>query len=570
MSSFFSGLFLADPILRRWTLERLRKRWPADEGFVAGRPPYLPDLPGTESATVPDRWRDLPGGAPVQGLVSLSLPGQKLEVEASDTRSLFVARGLDQDAVGRGLQAFTWLALDPGLDPDWVTALWQGWAAHHGLPDAGSPAWTAAVAARRALNMLDYAERVGVPLPKAENLARLAAHAAIIVNGLDWREDGSHDTRLIVEGAALARLGMVFDLPQHAEAGFTLLAEEARRQFGSSGIISQGSTHHHLLAVQDYLGVWLEARRLGHAAAAGLESLVRRLLAPVSALCINGQLPWVGDLAADFPPAFSLGLLPDAPAALGWLGQLPEADRAAVLALRGQCRQNDLDALRADGWLRQTVGPWSGLWHAFPSGWSPVKGYGHADLGSCTLHYESVPVFIDPGNGAEGAEGRAYRSAAAHGGLTLNDIDPYPRNRAVYSEAFRRDAGGKPPLLQAEYDGVSCVFEGYSHCLGHNEVQRRWRVEGSVLRIHDVVNGTGRVRVARRLITELHVTVEDGAAILTAPTFRLKVSAEVPAVLQPGKVWTAWGECSAANAITFAARRNLPWQGGIVVEPLPL
>jgi hypothetical protein len=568
VSESLSFLFVGDPVLRRWAIDRLRKRWPTTESFVAHHPPYLPATPA-EAALSDGGFADLVASGKVSGTLELQLPGQTITVEENETRSLFT-RSFDEPEVDFGLHAFSWLALQPTTDPAWVLALWQGWSAHHGLPQTDDePAWDASVAARRALTILDYARHVGLPGPKEQSAARLAAHAHAILAHLDWREDGTHDTRLIAEAAALVRIGLAFGLENHAKAGFTILAEEGKRQFGPSGLLSQGATHHHLIAVMDIAGAWLAARAKERPETAVLESLLRRIISPLPALAIDGILPMTGDLSIEFPPSFLTCLLADAPLDQGWTALLPDADRAAFAELRDSCRQYDLEALRSDGWLRQTVGSWSGLWHAFPSGWCPVKGYGHADLGSAVLHYEGVPIFVDPGNGATGAEGRAYRSAAAHGGLTIDGIDPYPRNRAIYADGFRRDIAGKPPVLQAEFDGASLVFEGYARMLGHTEVNRHWRFEGRTMVIDDVINGTGRGVLARRLITPHPLALqEDGSVILSAPGHSLRIKGDGPVELQPGKIWTAWGEFVPAQAIVFSRRVNFPWQGRITVEPL--
>lgn len=568
LSESLSFLFVSDPVLRRWAFDRLRKRWHPHENFTAHLPPYLPATPA-EAAIRDGGFPELAAAGKPDGSLELRLPGQSLSVEDCETRNLFT-RSFDQPEVEQGLHAFSWLPLQPDTDPAWVAALWQGWSAHHGLPQPDdSPAWDAAVAARRALNLLDYARRHGLPGPREESVARLAAHAPAILEGLDWREDGTQDTRMIAEACALIRLGLAFGLENHAQTGLAILNEEARRQFDAAGLLSQGAIHHHQVAVMDIAGVWLAARRQNHRETHVIEGLLRRVIGPLPAIAINGVLPMVGDLSAEFPPDFLACLLADTPLDQGWSALLNAEDREAFGLLRDGARLYDLEALNAGGWLRQTVGPWSGLWHGFPGGWMPVRGYGHADLGSATLHYEGVPVFVDPGNGTSGAEGRAYRSAAAHGGLTLDGADPYPRNRALYCDAFRRDVAGKPPVLRAEFDGASCTFEGYSRLLGHNEVQRRWRVEERTMIIDDMVNGTGRALLARRLITQHPLVLqEDGSVILSAPGFALRISADTKAQLQPGKVWTAWGESQPAQAILFQERVNFPWQGRITVEPL--
>jgi hypothetical protein len=559
-----SALRLAAPdmVVWRWAMGRLTRRWPAPTAFTPHHPPYLAEPPQASTPHDP-AYAELASDKPPGRLV-LPLAGRRADITADEVGGLFAAE-LGRTVL-QAVHAFAWLPLEPEIDDRWVSRIWGQWLDTYADADTDNPAWAPAVAARRALNLLDFAARRGLPGPRQRTLANLAAHGSVIAEGLDYWGEAATDHRLATEGLALFRLGLALKQDGFAQAGATILIEEAKRLFGSSGLLREGSTHLHLLIARDYVDGWLAARRHHRAEAAALEAICRRLLAPIPLITLSGGLPLVGDLAPDSPPAFLSILTPGGSADQGWGGLLAPEARTAVVALVEQSRSFDLEAPRADGWLRQDVGPWSGLWHANPSGWSPIPGGAHQDIGGFELHYEGVPVFVDAGCGCSGDEGKIYRSAAAHNGLQLNGLDPYPANRPHYTEGFRRSLAGLPPLLQAEFDGVTLAFQGYTHAMGRNEVRRRWRFEGTGFTIDDMVNGTGRASLTRRLITPLEVTLEDGAALIAGPAFTFKVSAEVPAELRPGKIWTAWGESRPAQAILFGLRGKLPWRGQIRVE----
>lgn len=423
MDKISFGRFLSDPLFRRWVFGRVRKHWTKPEPLVAHCPPYLTGGMVVEAAK--GGIKELPAAAqtPSQA-ITLLLPGEHVTVEPGEAEALFSRRFADPET-GRGLHSFAWLALQPSADPAWVAALWRAWARQAGEDSA---TWDVAVSSRRLLTLLDYANRHGLPGPTAETLRLLAAHGPVIQAGLHWHEDGRQDWRLLTDGIALAKLGLTLDMPLHAQRGLTILFAEAKRQISETGLLKQGSTHHQLLLVRDLADLWLAARHHQRAESSHLEALLRTAFGVLPAIALPGGLPMVGSFAPDLPPSYLTSLLRGHEPHDGWLGSLAEQDRQAVLALREQSQLVDLERLRADGWLRHSLGRWSGLWHGFPNGWTPAHGPGHADLGSCTLHYEGVPVFVDPGCGCGGDEGELYASASAHGGLTLDERDPYPQD----------------------------------------------------------------------------------------------------------------------------------------------
>jgi len=335
-----------------------------------------------------------------------------------------------------------------------------------------------------------------------------------------------------------------------------------------SGVLREDSSHAHLLYTRAVVDAWLAARRRNRTEAGLLQALAGRLLAVIPALTLPGGMPLVGDVLPGDAPALLTGLHRDAPLDHGWTATLNADDRAALAALRDSRPLCDLESLRADGWLRVDLRRWAGLWHAAVEGWPFCPGHGHQDIASFDLHYEGIPIFVDPGNGDAKAAG-LYRSAAVHNGLQLNGRSPYPPSRSFYNAAFRRDIAGPPPRLRAEFDGASLVFHGFSRLGGPGECVRGWRFTDDSLVIDDFLKGTGRFELVRRLVTPLSASLqEDGTVLLTGPdSLRLIVDGGMPAILGVGSRSTAEGGRVPVQVIEFVSpKANLPWRGQITVR----
>ena len=566
---------LQDPVQRHWHWGRLRKKWAAPAEFTPHKPPYL-TLPvgggdiSVELSSATLSLADLAVVAPTEPFIVV-LPGaETIQLKPNAAVRAFSRHTDHSLAAVTGLHAFTWLTSSPDMPPAWVAALWSSWTERYREVEPLTLPWRARIAAERAVILLDYARRVGLPGPRAESVAMLANHVAAILAGLDyWGEQGT-GSDLALEGHALYRLGLDLGLPTAVKAGMTILLEEHKRLFGSSGVLLEDSIGRHMLLTRSYVDAWLAARRHARSEAADLCRIAARLLAVIPAMTLSGGLPRIGDDNPGLPLSYLNGLIRGESLEQGWTGQLPAAEQAAVAHLRDENVLNDVDALRQDGWLRLDLGAWSGLWHAAPEGWLRVSGHGHQDFGAPELHYEGVPLFVDPGSPDGGTPQwmAVYRSVAAHGGLDLNGIPPYPESKSDYTAAFRRAICGAPPVLRSEYDGASLAFQGFSRMGGPLDNERRWRLAEDGLTLEDIFKGTGQYRLTRRLITPFAAVIEDGAVILSAGELRFKISAEVPAVLHAGHRRGADNRQQALQVVEFSGRINLPWRGTITVRRL--
>jgi hypothetical protein len=546
-----------DPVLCRWLMERALRLTPGEPAFTAHHPPYLAGFARLDAAaaSLDVRAAELPGDLPADPLV-LKLAGETVTVRPREVDSLFSRTFADSETL-LSLHRFAFLPWQgDDMDPRWVQVLWQAWAARFGVPAPGWP-WHPYTAAERAINVLRYGRRAGLPGPREATLKLLAAHGPVIQDGLEWF--GGHHTsnHCANNGRGLYLLGRALGWEDCARLGLEVLLHEAARIFLPSGVLREDSSHYHVLLARNYASCWLAAR--GRPEEAALAGIAGRALAVIPHLALPGGLPLIGDISPDCPPALLAGMW-----ANGAVAGLDDQERAAIAGLTGA---TDAALLAADGWVRLEAGRWAGLWHAAPEGWCHMPGHGHQDLGGFELHFDGVPLFIDAGRGSYGDAGEAglYRSAAVHNLVEIDGADPYPPNRPYYAPAFRRRTGGRPPQLRVEPGALALVHHGYGR-IGVPLVERRFTLGADRLVVADRVEGKGRHTVLRRFVTPWPVTAAGNRASMALPGGTVSLVADGELRLRPLTRWTAYGEGTPATAIEITGAADLPWSGTIIVE----
>ncbi|MBI2236362.1 MAG: heparinase II/III family protein [Magnetospirillum sp.] len=548
----------ADPTLLRFLVERALGRVAKPRAFTPGHPPYLASL-ALGSPPAFRSWPETTSAEPQRAL-TLPLPGASVTLEPGEAARLFDTDFPDLET-RLALHRFAWLPL-VAAEPAWVVALWREWAKRFGWPEPGWE-WHPYTAAERAINLLAFARRHGLPGPADATLALLAAHGPAIASRLEYGGEHYTGNHLANDGRGLYLLGLELGWEACAGLGRDILLNEADRIFLPTGMLREGSSHYQLLLARGYLSAWLAARRHHRTEAATLAGIARRALGAAQRLALPGGLPLVGDISPDCPPAFLACLLPGGDLHGGWGGLLDDDERAAVAQLRDGAAPEG----GSDGWLKAAFGEWAGLWYAAPQGWPFMPGHGHQDLGACELHWRGVPLFIDPGRGGYGESGPAalYRSAAVHSTLHLDGADPTPPNKPYYDDAFRARAGGGPPRLDRLGDGVRLTHHGFRR-QGAKQVERRWKFSSDGFETIDTVDGGGAPRITRRLVTPWPVRLDGGAALVHTPAGSLRMTADAPLTLARLTRWTAYGEGQPAMAITAECGSLLPWRGRMSVE----
>ncbi|HMA48648.1 MAG TPA: hypothetical protein VKP60_02780 [Magnetospirillaceae bacterium] len=353
-------------------------------------------------------------------------------------------------------------------------------------------------------------------------------------NGAGWT---ARPGALAVEGGALYRTGLAGNDEAKAAQGLRQLIGAAESSVAPSGITTEGSSLRQLQLARVFTDCWLTARSFGRPEQWRLAALARAVIGAYDAITLPGGLPEIGEAPKrlDFHDPFA---------------HLHEAERRALDELRRQSRLVDLEILRQDGWLRLDIGAWSGLWHCPPGGWPVQGGLAHHDLGAPELHWNGIPLFVDPGPGRPGG--------ARHGGLSLDGKDPYPETRSYYSESFRHAIAGPAPELRATHDGVRLAMDGFGRFGGHRQIERHWHFDGPAMRLDDTVLGTGRPRIERRLITPWTVEQTEAGLTLSQGEHHLLLTGDSALSVQRRDKLTT---------ILFTARANLPWSGSLSLRP---
>ena len=537
----------SEPALRNWLVERFLGRHGAVPAFRDHCPPYLDgSLPLAKESPV-SKFAELFSAAP-KSPITLHLAGHTVILNPGEERELFKRSFGDIETL-LSLHRFSWLPpIANEVDPAWVNALWTAWAGTCGMIDE-SWSWHPYTVSERAINICNYADHHGLPAPKAISAQMLADHGQAIAQNLEYFGEHNTSNHLANNGRGLFLIGLSLNMPNCADLGARILDEEAKRIFTSSGILREGSSHYHLLLARNYRLSLDVARKYAHPVASRLLEIVRSVYSPLPYLNLPGGMPLIGDISPDIPPSALSGEF--------------EADIDA--------EPTDAHELIADGWLRADFGPWAGLWHVAPGGWSHMPGHGHQDCGSFELHYYDTPIFIDPGRGTYGESDAAalYRSGGVHNSLTIDGCDPYPPNKPYFSDDFRLRNGGPPPELKPIADGVSLTFSGYSRLNSVGLVSRLWSFDGEIMKISESVDGSRRRTITRTFCTELSVQNNGDSLILTenGMKFRLKIDrAEGRIEIERATRWIAYGKGRSATFIRVETKCALPWQGSLSLE----
>ncbi len=527
-----------DPVLRRWLVGRVFGRWPGEPPFRCHRPPYLEDLlPLALEVPVHD-FKELPEAKP-QGPLVLELAGLSLHLEPGDGTGLFKRRFDDVETL-LSLHRFAWLSNTS--DPAWVAVLWRAWLEDFAEPSDDWP-WHPYTASERAVNILAFARRHGLPGPADETIAVLATHAPAIAAALEYFGDHHTSNHLANNGRGLFILGLELGLPQAANIGARILVEEEKRIFTASGLLREGSSHYHLLYLRLYESAAIAAAQAGRTEAQALKAVASKArTAAQTFMMLPGGLPLIGDISPDISPAALLVMLD-------------------LKAVTGSCQ--------SDGWLRFAQAPWSGLWHAAPDGFCHMPGHGHQDTGGFELHYQDEPVFIDPGRGSYGEHGTAalYRRTTMHNTLMLDDADAFPPNRPYYDENFRRHVAGPPTELALTEDGVRLNHHGFCRLARGGRHDRAWHFDGQRMTLQDRLEGRGQAVITRTLITPLQPEVIGQRIIIRGKkaTYTLDAGGD-EITLEPVISWLAYGKGEPAHALCIKRNASLPFAGIITVE----
>jgi hypothetical protein len=548
---------IGDPILQRWLLGRITGRW-RPEPFHRLHPPYLNNQEAIIDEISKAKFADLSDGVPEKPL-QLNLAGEVLTIGPDDVRTLMMREFADTESL-LALHRFSWIyAAGIDCDPAWVNVMWRAWMEFHGEQNADSWAWHPYTVAERLINILGFAERIGLPGPREKSCDILAKHGPAIWQNLEYFGEINTGNHLANNGRGLFLGGLKLGLEDWVEQGRIILINEAQRIFSPAGILNEGSSHYHLLITRWYAECWLAAQAAELPVAAQLGEITECALAVLPVFNMPGDLPLIGDVSPDCLPEYLIGLMTGEKT--GWLATLTDPD-FNVLDQASKKMPFDRELAAAAGWLHKANGDWSTVWHVAPNGWSEQPGHAHQDFGSFELHYGNTPIFRDIGRRSYGYPGDQDVVTNAHNSLRINDCDPYPPNKPYYSENFRGSICGKSPVVIETPESLTIETNSFARYKNLGAWKRQWNFGKNRLTITDHVEGRGRHRIERYLHTTLPVAIQGNQ--INIGTFCLQ--ANQPAATQPSAYWRAYGQSEPATTIIFSTEVTLPWSGEIHLE----
>ena len=559
---------LDDPVLRRWLLRRIVGLEPPAPNFTMGAPPYLGRPNSSNNEQLFPRWtgqKSVQRFSPVNGMVKIDLPGLTVDVSSDNPGALFDRDYPDIETL-LAAHRFAWVPLaGPGVDIGWINAIWEAWIGRYNSDRNGWP-WHAYTTAERAINIIDFADRFGLPGNREDSVQSLSGHAEIIRNNLEYFGEHYTSNHLSNNGRGLLRIGVALGIEEYAEDGAKIMIAEAGRIFGRSGLLNEGSSHYHLLVTRNYIDAWLSAKKAGIEHAPLLKDIAERAVAAVSGLCLPGGMPLIGDISPDAPPSYFAFLIGAETDDRCWPSMMNEENRIAVTDLVSRVTPVSPDRLSEDGWHRFGEDDWLALAFVPPDGWPPMPGHGHQDLGSFELHDGVSEVIVDPGRGSYADP--EYSSAEVHSGVMIDGREPTPVNRPYYDDEFRRRVIPHKPEFERTRTGRILRSYGLARVRGIGKYERQWWFKGGSVEILDRIQGSGKHRIERRYVTSTDVQAGDGYALLSANGRRWRLRAEVTPTVKPATRWMAYGKGRPGNVITFGQTEKLPYQGKTGLERL--
>lgn len=282
--------------------------------------------------------------------------------------------------------------------------------------------------ALRAISWMTAARLIAEKLPKntppspfTHNLInKLLTGAANMAEYLSRHLSGfsSANNHLIVEAAAVALAGILFNKSVWTEKAITILSRELQLQVSRDGVDLESSLHYHGFVLEAYLLVWREKKELGLIWADRLKRMAQFVAASRvgnNCWCIFGD----DDEARIIDPGFGdddyFDYLLNFYTELSGINikELCVADQSSKTFSEG-----GYSFLRKDDIFL-------GIDHA-PLGFGAIAAHGHNDILSFQMFVAGKPILIDPGTylyNIDIARRNLFRSTRMHNTVVVNDIE---------------------------------------------------------------------------------------------------------------------------------------------------
>ena len=348
-----AGHILEDPVLRRWLLRRIVGLEKSPAAFDAGRPPYLSAVRDNQPAEAGQSFMlDFPTGkfSLPSASIQIDLPGKSVDLDPEKPEVLFT-RSYDDLETLLAAHRFAWVPIaGDAINPDWVALLWRVWCDRFGHETSGWP-WHAYTAAERAINLIDFSRRFGLPGDPNETSGCCFFMRKLFATIWSILANTTHQTICRITGRGLLRIGTAL--------GRRIMPKPAQRSWwprpgGFSGgpvCCAKGQ----LTITCSSRGTisipgWMPARPAWKRPPCFAKLRNARWLR-IPGLRLPGGMPLIGDISPDVSPLF-LGRFIGAGNADTWPGNLsPDRQQDALEMLNGASPVSP-DRLADDGWHR--------------------------------------------------------------------------------------------------------------------------------------------------------------------------------------------------------------------------
>jgi len=511
-------------------------------------------------------WRE--EGFPVAFLTDLRLAAatlRQVRIEALPWRQNF--DDLEDEAA---LHRFAWLLpwmLDRWRDGASRSGVWtsirgsmRDWIAKHPDPDS-SEAWQAYSVSERLMNWIVAAISCG-SFPLDEELrASIVDQAQHLRANLEFYGPELTGNHLSNNGRALYWSGAAAGRADLAGDGRAILIGEAERLFSQEGFLREGSAHYQLLVTRNYLEcLWLAEHLEDRPALDVLREVVPRLRRAAAFFLVEdgekGRTPAIGDLSPDCPPEWLFGVV--VPGAPGWgelfFDSVRETERAHSTS----------------EWGRVDAFEWTLFTHA--NAGTPGAWHSHHDTGGVVVFHQGDPVLLDCGRShyVNDRRGTFGRDCWSHSLLTVDGVNPEPRDHWFFTSDFVNMIRGERPELSVSEASLAVAHSGYERRKGVGRYRRDMLLEPGQVVITDSIEGTGMHRVS--LLFHLPGgTLRNGAVEFAtgSGTMRLQLPPDlhdVRAVASSREMTFGWsvpryGDLVPALSVIAEGRVRLPWRG---------
>ena len=373
----------------------------------------------------------------------------------------------------------------------WHLALLTDWV--HANPPTQGIGWSPYPTSLRIVNWLKW-RWSGHTLPQS-CLDSLAVQARWLLRRLEWHLLGNH---LFANAKALVFAGLGFrgrEAEVWLRTGLNILDQQLSDQLLADGGNFELSPMYHAIFLEDLLDLINAARRSdGRIPAQMVErwcEVVHRMLGWLDAMSHpDGEIGHFNDAAPRIAPC-----LADLQAYAARLGIASCALAPTVTAAQPVVRHYE-----QSGYIRVDRADAALLLDVAPIGPDYLPGHGHADCLSFELSLFGHRVIVNSGTSCYGdGPRREYeRGTSAH-----STVEVAGQNSSEVWGGFRVARRAYPFDLEidaeAEAIEVDCSHDGYRRLAGRPVHRRRWRLDGSELRVRDRVDG-GVPAVARYIL----------------------------------------------------------------------